>query len=200
MSFKYILTTFSILVSVSSFALEQIGDEELSSVNGQNGVYLSGELDFNADGGPLASTDSGNIDPDGVGAMVATWGSCAEKAAGDVERCGSRMAVELNDTGGWVAYDEIKGKISFEGLTLRSREIIASDNFGGDEVAAAGKTVLEIGLPEKLEFENFSYDLTTSSHGRPTDTGYSQQTRYGIDFNGSVQLEGNLLVFPTGNP
>jgi len=200
MSFKYLVSTFCILTSVSSFSLEQIGDEELSSVSGQNGVYLSGELDFNADGGPLASSDIGNTDPDDTGAMLATWGSCAEKAAGDVARCGARMAVELNDSSGWVAYDEIKGKISFEGLTLRSREITATDDFGGDEIAAAGMTVLEIGMPEKLEFENFSYDITTSNHGRPTDTDYSQQTRYGIDFNGSVQLEGNLLVFPTGNP
>lgn len=192
MSFKYILSTFSVLASVSSFALEQIGDEELSSVSGQNGVYLSGELDFNENGGPLSLGDTGN--------ESAVWGTCAEKTAGTVERCGARMAVELNDTGGWVAYDEIKGKISFEGLTLRSREIAATDSFGGDEVAAAGMTVLEIGMPEKLEFENFSYDITTSNHGRPTDAGYSQQTRYGVDFNGSVQLEGNLLVFPTGNP
>jgi hypothetical protein len=192
MSFKYILTTFSILVSVSSFALEQIGDEELSSVSGKNGVYLSGELDFNENGGPLSLGDTGN--------ESAVWGTCDDVGNGLADRCGARMAIELNDSGGWVAYDEIKGKISFEGLTLRSREITATDNFGGDEVAAAGKTVLEIGLPEKLEFENFSYDLTTSNHGRPTDAGYSQQTRYGIDFNGSVQLEGNLLVFPAGNP
>lgn len=192
MNFKYILSIFTFLVPVSSFALEQIGDEELSSVSGQNGVYLSGELDFNENGGPLSLGDTGN--------ESAVWGTCAEKTAGTAERCGARMAVELNDTGGWVAYDEIKGKISFEGLTLRSREIAATDSFGGDEVAVAGMTVLEIGMPEKLEFENFSYDITTSNHGRPTDTDYSQQTRYGIDFNGSVQLEGNLLVFPTGNP
>ena len=191
MNSKYMLL-IPLLVSLNVNALEQIEDEELSTVSGQNGVYLSGELNMNEDGGPLTSGDAGNS---GV------WGTCTEKAGATATRCGARLAVELNDTGGWIALDEMKGKISFEGLTLRTRTIDgATDNFGGDEVAADGKTILEIGLPEKLEFENFTYDVTTSNHGRPTEVGYAQQTRYGIDFNGSVNVQGNLLVFPTGNP
>ncbi len=84
---------------------------------------------------------------------------------------------------------------------MRSRDIdAATDDFGGDETSADGKTVLEIGLPSELKFDNFSYSYATSSQARPTDTGYQQQTRFGVELNGSVQMQGNLLVFPTGNP
>lgn len=192
--------TVLLFASLNSYALQELEDETLGEVTGQNGVYISGELNFNEDGGPLVVGDSGNVDPDAGGPMTATWGSCAEKEAGTVERCGARLAVELNDSGGWVAYDELQGSLSFEGLTLRSREITTSDNFGGDETAADGKTVLEIGLPSEIKFKDFSYNVVTSNQGRPTDAGFNQQVRYGVDFNGSVNLKGNLLVFPTGNP
>lgn len=191
MNFKYCFLIVMFICS-QSYALEQIGDDELGSVTGQNGVYLSGELNMNEDGGPLSLGDAGNS---GV------WGTCAEKTGATADRCGARIAVELNDTGGWIALDELKGKVSFEGLTIQGREIdAATDNFGGDEVLADGRAVLEIGLPEKLEFENFSYNITTSSQGRPTDSGYTQQVRYGVDFNGTVNVQGKLLVFPVGAP
>ena len=195
-----LLSLISITFSVS--ALEEISDDGLGEVTGQNGIYISGELDFNQDGGPLVIGDAGNVDPDGAGVGVdATWGSCTEKAAGTVDRCGARLAAEMNDSGGWFAYDEIQGSISFEGLTIKSREIDQStDDFGGDEIAANGKTVLEIGLPAQVKFKDFSYNVTTSNQGRPTDAGFNQQVRYGIDFNGSVDVKGNILVFPTGTP
>jgi hypothetical protein len=199
---KFNLPLIGLLIfPLELLALEEMADDSLGEVTGQNGVYISGELNFNEDGGPLIVGDSGNVDPDGAGAMQATWGSCTQKAAGTVERCGARLAVEMNDSGGWVAYDELQGSLSFEGLTLRSRDIdSATDNFGGDEVAANGKTVLEIGLPNEVKFKDFSYNVVTSSQGRPTDAGFSQQVRYGVDFNGTVNLKGNLLVFPTGTP
>lgn len=191
MTFKY-LSLLILTFSFSLHALEEISDESLASVSGQNGVNLSGELNLNENGGPLTSADAGNS---GV------WGTCTEKQAATVERCGARIAVQPNENGGWIALDEMKGKLSFEGLTLRSREIDGvADDFGGDEVAADGKTVLEIGLPDKVTFENFQYSVVTSSQARPTDTGYTQQVRHGVNFNGSVNMQGNLLVFPTGNP
>ena len=97
----------------------------------------------------------------------------------------------------------MKGKLSFDGLTLRSRAIdSATDDFGGDEseVGIDGMTVLEIGLPDKVKFEDFQYSVVTSSQSRPTDVGYQQQIRHGVNFNGTVNMQGNLLVFPTGNP
>ena len=191
MTFKYFLVSF-LFISFSSNALEEISDESLASVSGQNGVNLSGELNLNENGGPLTSSDAGN---------AGVWGTCTEKQAATVERCGARLAVQPSENGGWIALDEMKGKLSFEGLTLRSRAIDgAMDDFGGDEVAADGKTVLEIGLPDKVKFENFQYSVVTSSQARPTDVGYTQQVRHGVNFNGSVNMQGNLLVFPTGNP
>lgn len=199
MTFK-MLGFVPLFVCGLSIAMEEISDENLASVSGQNGVYLSGELILNEDGGPLTSTDSGNLDPNDASIV---WGSCAEKQTATADRCGARMAAQLNENGGWIALDEMKGKVSFDGLTLKSRVIdSATDDFGGDESEAGidGMTVLEIGLPEKLTFEDFQYSVVTSSQGRPTDTGYQQQVRHGVDFNGSVNMQGNLLVFPTGNP
>ncbi|MGR6870949.1 hypothetical protein ACU6U9_01265 [Pseudomonas sp. HK3] len=156
--------------------------------------HFSGELNLNENGGPLTSADIGN---------TGVWGTCVEKQAASAERCGARIAVQPNENGGWIALDEMKGKISFEGLTLKSRTIDGVlDDFGGDEneVGIDGMTVLEIGLPDKVTFEKFQYSVVTSSQGRPTDTGYQQQIRHGVNFNGSVNMQGNMLVFPTGNP
>lgn len=200
MSFKLLaLACITSLLNVNAHSLEAISEEALDSVSGQNGVSLSGELSFNEDGGPLTSSDVGNIDPNDASIV---WGTCTEKNALTADRCGARLAVKPNDTDGWLALDELKGSVSFEGLTLRSRDIASTDSFGGDEDEAGitGKTVLEIGLPNEVKFENFSYSYVTSSQGRPTDAGYQEQVRHGIDFNGSVQMQGNLLVFPVGNP
>ncbi len=197
MKFNTILTTILLSLTLPLQALELITDDELEKVTGQDGVSLSGELSFNESGGPL--TD--NIDPDGGGALTSTWGDCTDVGA---QRCGTRLAVKLNsDAGseGWMALDELKGKISFDGLTIKSREITSADSFGGDENSVGdGITVLEIGLPNKIKYENFSYNVATSSSARPTDAGFTQQVRYGVDFNGSVNMQGNMLIFPTGNP
>ncbi len=198
MKFNVRLATLLITLTLPLQALELITDDELEKVTGQDGVSLSGELSFNENGGPLTDT----IDPDGGGALTSTWGDCTDIGA---QRCGTRLAVKLNnDAGseGWMALDELKGKISFDGLTIKSREISSADSFGGDETDAGidGMTVLEIGLPNKIKYENFSYNVTTSSSARPTDAGFTQQVRYGIDFNGSVNMQGNMLIFPTGNP
>jgi len=197
MKFKYCVLVIMLSLVAQLHALELMNDEGLEKVTGQNGVSLSGELSFNEDGGPLTDT----IDPDGVGSLTSTWGACSDAQA---SRCGARLSVKLNkDTGsqGWYVLDEMKGKISFEGLTIKSREITATDTFGGDENdIGSGMTVLEIGLPDKIKYENFSYNVATSSTARPTDVGFTQQVRYGVDFNGSVNMQGNMLVFPTGNP
>lgn len=194
---KWICTLF--MISLSSWALEPIGEEELSEVSGQNGVYLSGDLSLNETGGPLASGNTGN--------EANVWGTCDEKAATTVERCGARLAVKTNNTNGYFVLDEMRGKLSFEGLTLRARELTVTDDdakFGGDIAADAaaldGKTVLEIGLPNEVRFDNFELTIANSSHARPTETGYQQQDIFGVEIDGSIEMQGNLLVFPTGNP
>jgi len=188
------------LISFSSFAMEPIGEEELSEVSGQNGVYLSGDLTLNEVGGPLASTDAGNQPSDTMQA-IPVWGTCDEKANGQAQRCGARLAVKTNSTEGYFVLDEMRGKMSFEGLTLRAREIDGvNDDFGGDEAAFDGKTVLEIGLPNEVRFEGFELTIANSSHERPTEQNYNQQNIFGVEIDGAIEMQGNLLVFPVGNP
>ena len=195
-----------IFLSVNALALEPISDDELNNYTGQNGVYLSGDISLNEVGGPLTSADTNNIDPDGAGPMTAVWGTCAEKEAGTVSRCGARLSVNTNSTNGYFVLDEMRGKMSFEGLTLKARELTVSDdaNFGGDVTdflaGSDGKTVLEIGLPNEVRFENLSLTIANSSTARPTDTGFVQQDIFGVELNGSIEMKGNLLVFPVGTP
>lgn len=192
MNFNYLV--FLSFISLPVFALEQISETDLEQVTAQAGLSLSGTLSFNENGGPLTSSDAGN---ELNGNTV--WGTCTEKAAATASRCGARVAVGIND-GGWIALDELQGGLSFNNLTVRSRDISSTDDFGGDEAAADGKTVLEIGLPSQVKFKDLTLSLAISSNGRPTDTGFQQQTHFGIDLNGTVNMQGNLLIFPAGNP
>lgn len=203
------ISKYALVLSLFAFpvlALEPIGEEELSEVSGQNGVYLSGDLSLNEVGGPLASTDVGN-QPADTGQAIPVWGTCDEKTNGLAQKCGARLAVKTNNTEGYFVLDEMRGKLSFEGLTLRARELtIADDNdkFGGDIAADAaaldGKTVLEVGLPNEVRFDEFEFTIANSNSARPTDAGYQQQNIFGVEIDGSIEMQGNLLVFPTGNP
>lgn len=191
------------ILSFQAMALEQISDDELNGFTGQNGIYLSGDISLNEVGGPLASGDANNVDPND-GSTV--WGTCAEKEAGSASRCGARLSVNTNSTNGYFVLDEMRGKMSFEGLTLKAREITSADddNFGGDVAdflgGESGKTVLEIGLPNEVRFENLSYTIANSSTARPTDAGFQQQNIFGVELNGTIEMQGNLLVFPVGTP
>lgn len=201
--FSHLVYFCSALGFASTHAMENMSDEGLEDVTGQNGVYLSGEIALNETGGPLAVGDIGNIDPDGVGPLTAVWGTCAEKDAGTVSRCGARLAVKTNNSEGYFVLDEMRGKMSFEGLTIRAREISATADageFGGDEADFDGLTVLEIGLPNEMRFEDVQFTIATSSTARPTDTGFQQTDVFGVQMNGTINMQGNLLVFPTGTP
>jgi len=199
----YKMSFLFLLLSVNALALEPISDDELNTYTGQNGVYLSGDISLNEVGGPLTSADSNNIDPND-GSTV--WGTCEEKGLGTVSRCGARLSVNTNSTNGYFVLDEMRGKMSFEGLTLKARELTVADdaNFGGDVTdflaGSDGKTVLEIGLPNEVRFENLSLIIANSSTARPTDTGFQQQDIFGLELNGSIEMQGNLLVFPVGTP
>ncbi len=199
----YKLAVMLAALSFQAVALEQISDDELNAFTGQNGIYLSGDISLNEVGGPLASGDANNVDPND-GSTV--WGTCAEKEAGSASRCGARLSVNTNSTNGYFVLDEMRGKMSFEGLTLKAREITSADddNFGGDVAeflgSESGKTVLEIGLPNEVRFENLSYTIANSSTARPTDAGFQQQNIFGVELNGSIEMQGNLLVFPVGTP
>ncbi len=81
-----------IFLSVNALALEPISDDELNNYTGQNGVYLSGDISLNEVGGPLASGDSNNVDPND-GSTV--WGTCAGEPA--LKKKPARSAAVVHD-------------------------------------------------------------------------------------------------------
>ena len=162
--------------SVSMAELSSIDDDALSGISGQAGVYLSGEISINENGGPIQN---------------AYFGDCS-----DSKKCGARLAFQTKENGGWFVLDDFKGGFSFQGLTLRVREI--DSGFGGDG-AKFNREVLEIGLPDQIKVDKLQYTYATSSTARPTDAGFQQTDLYTVEIDGNVTLQGNLLVFPTGN-
>lgn len=167
----------SLLCSPAAYAeLSSIDDEELSVISGQAGVYLSGEISINENGGPIQN---------------AYFGNCS-----DTKKCGARLAIQTKQNGGWFVLDDFKGGFSFQGLTLKVRNI--NSGFGGDG-AKFNREVLEIGLPDQIKVDKLQYTYATSSTARPTDVGFQQTDLYSVEIDGNVTLQGNLLVFPTGN-
>lgn len=173
-----ILLCFVFVMSVAMPALAElasIDDEDLADVTGQSGVYLTGEVSFNEEGGPL--TDS-------------YFGDCND--ANKV--CGARIAVQTEQAGGWFVLDNIRGSIAFEGLTLEVKNI--STGFG-DDGALFNRDVIAIGMPESLRFNDFQYTIATGSSERPSDAGYQQVDLMSIEMSGEATIQGNLLIFPT---
>ncbi len=158
-----------------SAEMSSIGDDELSEVTGQSGVYLSGEVAINENGGTLDN---------------AYFGDCSDAA----KVCGARISAQTAQNGGWFVLDNIRGSIAFEGLTLQVRSI--SSGFGGDG-ALFNRDVIELGLPESIRMNDFQFTLATSSTGRPTDVGFEQVDFMSVEMSGDITLDGNLLVFPT---
>lgn len=155
-----------------------LGDDALSDVSGQGGIYLSGDISINEVGGPVENS---------------YFGRCEEQD----KKCGARFAYRLKEDGGWMVLDEIRGKFSFEGLTLRVRSI--DSGFGGDG-EVFDREVIELGLPDTVRFSDVQFKLAASSTARPTDPGFQQTDIFAIEMQGDVVMQGNLLVFPDGNP
>jgi len=157
--------------------MSRIDDSDLSEVTGQSGVYLTGEVSFNEEGGPSDNS---------------YFGACnvAEK------ECGARLTFQTQQDGGWFVLGGIRGSISFEGLTMQIRNISAASEFGGDG-QFFGRDVMQIGLPESIRMNDFQFTLATGSSARPDDAGYTQVDFMTVEMSGDMTLQGNLLVFPT---
>ncbi len=160
---------------VAKADLEKIDDKDLSAVTGQAGVYLTGEVSINEEGGPLENS---------------YFGACSD----NTKQCGARLSFQTQQDGGWFVLDNIKGSISFEGLTFQVRNI--SSGFGGDG-ELFNRDVMEVGLPESIRMNDFQYTLATGSSSRPTDGAYKQVDLMTVEMSGDLTLQGNLLVFPT---
>lgn len=173
---RIVLACSCFLFSIAASAeMASIDDAQLSEVTGQSGVYLTGEISINEEGGPLDN---------------AYFGACSDPA----KVCGARIAAQTQQGGGWFVIDNLRGTIAFEGLTLQLRTI--NSGFGGDG-ALFNKDVVEIGLPDTVRMTDFQFTLATSNNVRPGDAGFNQIDFGTVEMGGEVTLEGNLLVFPT---
>lgn len=189
-----------VLLAMPAFAeMQALDDDTLSSMNGQGGVYLSGEFSINKDGGVLWSKPASN----NPSTWTASQRSCATAGATTPENCGMRVAIRSEADGGWYVLDNLKGVFSFEGLTLRTRTI--NSGFGGDG-AAFNQDVLEFGLPNEVKFKDGSFafgvanqggwqnkSLSVANGGNPA---YQQTNIFSAKIDGTIRMQGNVLVFP----
>ncbi|WAC46585.1 hypothetical protein OU997_02310 [Pseudomonas sp. SL4(2022)] len=179
--------------------MQALDDNTLSSMNGQGGVYLSGEFSINKDGGVLWSKPASN----NPSTWTASQRSCANAGASTAENCGMRIAIRSEEVGGWYVLDNLKGVFSFEGLTLRTRTI--NSGFNGDG-AAFNKDVLEFGLPNEVKFKDGSFafgvanqggwqnkSLSVANGGNPS---YQQTNIFSAKIDGTIRMQGNVLIFP----
>jgi hypothetical protein len=179
--------------------MQPLDDTTLSELNGQGGVYLSGELSINKDGGVLWSIPLNN----NPATWAATQRSCATPGATAPEHCGLRIAVLTEADGGWYVLDNLKGVFSFEGLTLRTRTI--NSGFNGDG-AVFNQDVLEFGLPNEVKFKDGSFafgvanqggwqnkSLSVANGGNPS---YQQTNIFSAKIDGTIRMQGNVLIFP----
>ncbi len=190
---KTIIGIFFSCLAMSVNALEPMEDQMMGDYIAQGGVYLSGDVTINELGGPLNKINDGN---------PADWDNGTCDTSLDTE-CGARLAFRTGTNQGWLILDNIRGGFSFEGLTLQTRHIDSGfDN--GNPADSDGETfdqdVLEIGLPNTVKYDNVTFALATSNQARVTDSGAVQTGIFDVRVNGDVTMQGNLLIFPTGNP
>lgn len=194
------LALSSVLLAMPALAeMQALDDDTLSNMNGQGGVYLSGEFSINKDGGVLWSKPASN----NPSTWTAGQRSCATAGATTPENCGMRVAIRSEADGGWYVLDNLKGVFSFEGLTLRTRTI--NSGFNGDG-AAFNQDVLEFGLPNEMKFKDGSFafgvanqggwqnkSLSVANGGNPS---YQQTNIFSAKIDGTIRMQGNVLIFP----
>lgn len=189
----------AVLAAPAHAEMQALDDATLSTLNGQGGVYLSGELSINKNGGVLWSTPANNT----PSTWTAGQRSCANAGASTAENCGMRMAIRSEAAGGWYVLDNLKGVFSFEGLTLRTRTI--NSGFNGDG-ATFNQDVLEFGLPKEVKFKEGSFAFGVASQGgwqnkalsvaNGGDPAYQQTNIFSAKIDGSIRMQGNVLIFP----
>lgn len=113
-----------------------------------------------------------------------------------------RLAIRAEREGGWYVLDNLKGTFSFEGLTLRTRLI--NSGFGGDG-ATFNQDVIELGLPNEVKYKNGSFAFAVANQGdwrnnvagaAAADTTYQQTNIFSAKLEGTIRMQGNVLIFP----
>ena len=190
----------AVVLALPAYAeMQALDDATLSELNGQGGVYLSGEFSINKDGGVLWSKPTSNV----PNTWTAGQRSCATAGASTAENCGMRIAIRSEAAGGWYVLDNLKGVFSFEGLTLRTRTI--NSGFNGDG-ASFNQDVLEFGLPKEVKFKEGSFAFGVANQGgwqnkalsvaNGGDPAYQQTNIFSAKIDGSIRMQGNVLIFP----
>lgn len=179
--------------------LQPMADDALSETSGQGGVYLSGDFSINKNGGVLWSTPSSNT----ASTWTANQRSCATLGSSSPEDCGMRIAIRAEAAGGWYVIDNLKGVFSFDGLTLRTRFI--DSGFNGDGTTFSQDT-LEFGLPNEVKFQDTRLTFAVANNGgwrnkggtaaNGGDATYQQTNIFSAKIDGSIRMQGNVLVFP----
>jgi len=210
-NYKSLLTLPLVFCGMSAVAeLAPLDEADMSAVNGQGGVYLSGEFTINKNGGPLwrptADLNDEFADYDDFGGLkeVRNCGTDLEP-----KECGLRFAIKLNENSeGWYVLDDVSGGLAFEGLTLRTREagqVIDYDQWDAASssyaVVDVDDEIVEVGLPGTVTFDEFTFKYAVANNGEfgvPTADGtpFRQTEIFGVVIDGNITLEGNLLLFP----
>ncbi|QTN46842.1 hypothetical protein H7683_04195 [Ectopseudomonas mendocina] len=183
----------ALLPALALAEMQALDDSTLSEMSGQGGVYLSGEFSINKDGGVLWGTPTTN----NPAQWTANQRSCA--LAGAVpESCGMRVAVRSGANSGWYVLDNLKGIFSFEGLTLDTRTLTS---------ASGEREVLALGLPNEIRFKDGNFSFGVASQGgwknkalsaaNGGDPSYQQTNIFSAKIDGSIRMQGSVLVFPT---
>lgn len=210
--YKFSHAVFTAAVALTATTVQAeltaMTDGSMSDVSGQGGVYLSGEFAINKEGGPLwddplevsGFTPGSRPIYDGAGNIV-------DSEDCDNGICGLRFAIKLNENSeGWYVIDDLSGGFAFEGLTLRTREagnVVDYDSWNGSDfdVVEVSDEILEIGLPGTVSFNDFKFKFAVANSGEfgvPLENGtdFRQTEIFGVQINGDITLDGNLLLFP----
>ncbi len=184
----------SLLPALALAEMQALDDSILSEMSGQGGVYLSGEFSINKDGGVLWGTPATN----NPAQWTANQRSCALAGATSPESCGMRVAVRSGANAGWYVLDNLKGIFSFEGLTLDTRTLTS---------ASGDREVLALGLPNEIRFKDGNFSFGVASQGgwknkalsaaNGGDPSYQQTNIFSAKIDGSIRMQGSVLVFPT---
>jgi len=218
---KNMLFIFMSLVSVSTFALEPLSDQELQSVEGQAGADLSLKLSLNQKGdGSFDSTLCANVEYCRL-AMSLNKRFVSQKA-GDVNNIFS----DANSDSGhklWLVFKGIQGTINIQKLGLDGADLTYKNDGGTQIIKPAIQLSSTASIPiqvrnfgfNALSIEQDSFNSTSTAEGvgaAASDYGYLKTSTYasnnasvydrnketgftGMMMNGNIALNGKVMVF-----
>jgi hypothetical protein len=196
--------------------MSAMGEMDLAEISGQGGVYLSGEFSINKEGGPLWEDGTRPYyELDANGEPVVDNSAAPDQCDNGV--CGLRLAIKLNENSeGWYVIDDLSGGMSFEGLTLRTKNLTdvpdynnvtlvngvpTPANYNFADNGESDQEVLEIGLPGRVTFNDFKFKYAVANNGEfgvplADGTAFKHTEIFGVELDGAITLQGNLLLFP----